>query len=580
MVNGADELDFEWQNLDRKRKLAQAMLEQSQTEPRGQMAGRVYVAPSPLQYLAQGLRQYAGMKQANEADSGMRDLMTRERGRREQEVADFTQAMQGRPAQNIPLPVAKDDDGNVMPPAVSAAVAPDRTKALAIALRSRNPALQNAGSKMLQADSERAELEATLKAFGLGPGAAGAPGTTAAPGASGAAPGPAGGIPGLDPLAAALMLRGGTLGKLGEAIQTNHKPIALREGDLVVPDGRGGFRSAYSQPKLDAGVRPVRDPSGAVVGAEQIPGYGDAVGDITRSKEGAKAGYEMVTVNTPDGPVMMTKEQAARLSGGGAPAPGNRPPAPGGQPRSAAPTPADADRVAIYNQEFRDAQQRLATARTPEERTRAQGDIDSLRRETQRLGIPLQGEQQKKFGERIAEKSADDLMEGREKARNAINELASVAEAREAIRRGAYQGSGANAKLDIAKFINANVPGVTIDPAKAGNTDYLKSLLGNGILAQAKALGANPSNADAKRIEEIVGGIDKDPQAMEQILAFREEMAIRAVEGHNRMVDDAEGRGMRAPYDLRVRPPARTPPVKGGGAVPADIDAILRKHGG
>lgn len=577
MTDG-NELDFEWQNLDRKRKLAQALIDQSQTAPRGQMAGRVYVAPNPLQYLAQGLRQYAGMKQADQAEAGMRDMMTRERGRREQEVTDFTQAMQGKPAQTFPSPVTNDDEGNPMPVAQSQAVAPDRTKALAIALRSRNPALQGVGGKMLQSDQDRAELEATLKTLRLGPSAGGA----GPQGAPGAAPGPVGGIPGIDPLAAALILRGGNVGKLGEAIQSNQKPIALREGDLVVPDGRGGFQSAYSQPKLDAGVRPVRDPNGTVVGAEAIPGYGDAVGGITRAKEGAKAGYEMVTVETPNGPVMMTKEQAARMSGGGAPSAAPRPPAPGAQPRPGVQAaPGDADRAAIYNQEFQAAQERLANARTPDEQRRAQADIAGLQRETQRLGIPLQDEQSKKFGQRVAEKSADDLMEGRDKARGAINELASVAEARKAIKEGVYQGSGANQKLDIAKFINANVPGVAIDPTKAGNTDYLKSLLGNGILAQAKALGANPSNADAKRIEEIVGGIDKDPQAMEKILAFREEMAYRAVESHNRTVKDAETRGLRSPYDLSVPAPQRqTPPPAGGASVPADIDAILKRYGG
>lgn len=51
-------------------------------------------------------------------------------------------------------------------------------------------------------------------------------------------------------------------------------------------------------------------------GAEAIP---QQAGAVEGAKAGAQAGFDMVTVNTPNGPVMMTRAQAAQMAGGGAP---------------------------------------------------------------------------------------------------------------------------------------------------------------------------------------------------------------------------------------------------------------------
>lgn len=53
--------------------------------------------------------------------------------------------------------------------------------------------------------------------------------------------------------------------------------------------------------------------------------------------------------------------------------------------------PGDADQRAIYEGEYRKAQQALAAAKTPDEQGRAQTDITSLTREMQRLGIQPPG---------------------------------------------------------------------------------------------------------------------------------------------------------------------------------------------
>ena len=186
-------------------------------------------------------------------------------------------------------------------------------------------------------------------------------------------------------------------------------------------------------------------------------------------------------------------------------------------------------------------------------------------------GVPLQDETQNDFGKSIGKIAAEQILKGQELAQGAAETIQGINEARQAVKSGAFQGSGADAKLAVVKFVNANIPGVTIDPSKAGNTDYLKSILGKGLLEQAKTLGSNPSNADANRINDIVGSIDKDPAAMDKILDWREKMARQSIERHNGKVDDAEKRGMKSPYDLRVNMPTTTN---------TDINALLQKYPG
>lgn len=64
---------FRVQNLDRKRKLAEA-LKQTQM-PQGQMVGGMYVAPSITQYLASALQQYQGNKQLRDIDQQQEQIV-------------------------------------------------------------------------------------------------------------------------------------------------------------------------------------------------------------------------------------------------------------------------------------------------------------------------------------------------------------------------------------------------------------------------------------------------------------------------------------------------------------------------
>lgn len=317
--------------------------------------------------------------------------------------------------------------------------------------------------------------------------------------------------------------------------QTNVLPTGQR---IVAPNFETGVAGGF-----DANGQPVANeiPGSAMIAANRA-------GGIKRAEAGVADVFAVpAPVDAATGRVALTPaQQRAAANGGVDPA----------NPRPVNPMKSqlvDSDRQAIFQGEMKQAQARLDAAKTPEEKIRAQNDIDGLNRETQRLGIKLQDDASRKFSDQVASKSADSLLDTRDKAKAAADSLIGIQKARSAIGGGTFQGSGAETKLAVAKFINANIPGVTIDPEKVSNTDYLKSTLGASLLAEAKTLGSNPSNADATRINDIVGSITKDPGAMAKILDWRQEMAERSIKNHNSTVDDAEKRGMTSPYDLRVK---------------------------
>lgn len=585
---------IEQQKIERQRRMAELLQAQAQKPAaQGQMIGGNYVAPSWTEGLAKIFQAYQSGQMGHEADTKQGALAEAMKGRNQQEAKDFFAALRGTPgveAKTIQPATPNDDEGNP-----NAAVQMDATpaipgsqdKAIEMAFNAKSPMVQGYGAKLAEGQlSQQQMMDKMAAAFKMAGQGGGAPGgaTTVAPGQ----PAPAGGgnIGGVNPLAMALTLTGDpSLAKAGGLVADANKPLAAREGDVLVPDGQGGMRSVWSAPKSEPGIQLNRGAGGQVTGAAEIPGYGPAAASIKGATAGAtaaaNAAQDMVTVNTPQGPKLMTRAQAVALSGGGQPpampplgAPVARPTPMGSPTRPAnpmAPQPGDADKAMIFNGEMQQAQARLAAAKTPEELQRAQNDLAGLGREMKAAGIPLQSEGTQAFDKKMGTDQAEMLTKSHETASTAANEILGIGEARKAMNSGTFQGSGANMKLGIAKFINANVPGLTIDPEKVANSDYLRSTLGAGLLQQAKTLGSNPSNADAARINDIVGDLTKDPGAMQKILDWRQSMAERAIQTHNTKIDQSVQNGFKPQFDMRVKLPS----AKGNSVLDA-ADAILR----
>jgi hypothetical protein len=110
------------------------------------------VQASPLMGLAKVLQGYMAGKEEKEAIEAYKDLAERYQTSNRAEMGSFLEAMQGTPerAQRLdPQEVQQmADQGTPMPPNMPAQ-APDRTRAMALALGSQNPTLQGAGGAML-----------------------------------------------------------------------------------------------------------------------------------------------------------------------------------------------------------------------------------------------------------------------------------------------------------------------------------------------------------------------------------------------------------------------------------------------
>jgi hypothetical protein len=178
-------------------------------------------------------------------------------------------------------------------------------------------------------------------------------------------------------------------------------------------------------------------------------------------------------------------------------------------------------------------------------------------------GQEVQGEGTIAANTELGKDQAKTLISSRDAAVNATDNLTNITQARRALEAGTYGGSGAQARLNAAKFVQGWLPGVAsvvnIDPNKVTNTDYLVSTLGKGLLTNAKALGYNPTDTDAERIEAIIGTIGKDPQALQKILDYQELMAKRTIERHNMLVNQANKSGIQTSFDMNVSPQTGMP---------------------
>lgn len=103
--------------------------------------------------------------------------------------------------------------------------------------------------------------------------------------------------------------------RMGRALQGKAEKDAIYEqaGGTMATNMATGTQNYL--PKVAEGIQ-----INGQGGASPVPGYAPAAagiaGSIKRAEAAGTAGYNMTTVNTPNGPVMMTAEQAAQMSGG------------------------------------------------------------------------------------------------------------------------------------------------------------------------------------------------------------------------------------------------------------------------
>jgi len=286
----------------------------------------------------------------------------------------------------------------------------------------------------------------------------------------------------------------------------------------------------------NAGVQNVQLPDGRWV-ALTVPGAIEQkaaeAGATTSAQEEAKAKQELTTINNK----LTTKAQAIKAISGEPEAVNAKDlnvVTPEGETITMWDTSKDKENLAFIRQLPKEdrlaATQSYSTYKNYEKQQKTSGSIP---------GIKLQTEAEKAIQTTEAKLSGENLPKSKENATTAVDAMINNNEARRAINASAFQGSGAETKLELAKIAKGAF-GVDILADKIGNTDYLKSILGENVLKRAKTLGANPSDQDRKFIMDIVGQISKDPTAMGRLLDYSDKMLRRSVDQHNAFVAKAE----------------------------------------
>ena len=136
--------------IQRRLQMAQALGQQAlQPMDLPQQAG---VRASPYAGLAKILQAYNAAQAEKSATQEYKDLAERYQAGNRAEMGSFLEAMQGAPERAPRLDPQEvqqmADQGTPMPPNIPA-IAPDRQRAMALALGSQNPTLQGAGGAML-----------------------------------------------------------------------------------------------------------------------------------------------------------------------------------------------------------------------------------------------------------------------------------------------------------------------------------------------------------------------------------------------------------------------------------------------
>ncbi len=292
--------------IERKRALAQALQQQSLQETPQQTAGGMVVPSSPFQGLGKMAQGYAARKLQDKSDLKQRELTGKIQNDYRAMLSKGLGQLQGTPG--VPQPSAEVGGGPSMP-----AQAPDPMGAMATF--GSHPMGQQMMPIAMQ-EMQRQRLANALRGGGMAQGSPqGQPGQMPAggqpqmAGASGGAGGPAGGLP------MEAWLQADATGKTYmEQLAKDQKPIPVSEGGALM--GQNGNIIGV-RPKIGEGLMATGyGPKGELQGVERIPGFSEAMAGIKGAEEDVKASRDMVTVNTPQGPKMMTRAQAVQMAQG------------------------------------------------------------------------------------------------------------------------------------------------------------------------------------------------------------------------------------------------------------------------
>lgn len=121
-----------------------------------------------------------------------------------------------------------------------------------------------------------------------------------------------------------------------------------------------------------------------------------------------------------------------------------------------------------------------------------------------------------------------------------------------------YMGTGGKAFLEGAKFLK-NRLGVDVDTNAIVNAEAARTALFQNVLNNLRKLDAQPSQEQQRIMQEALGNLDTDPDALPSVVRIYEDVIRGRVELHNKTVEETERSGIKSPYSLKIDlPPALT----------------------
>ena len=253
------------------------------------------------------------------------------------------------------------------------------------------------------------------------------------------------------------------------------RPDLINVNGMIVDKNKLSNAGKYI-PSLDKGQQPTLDVNGNVIGVTNVPGAVESAAEMTGATAGAtesaKAGYDLVTIPMGDGTTrQVTRSQAVALL--------NQQTSPTTQAPSPTQPPAD-----IGDQGGAPIAQ-PGTTRSPEKQAEATAFGGA--------------------GTKLMIDAPDASREARQQSFKAQQILKGVL------------------KLDGSAFtdikLNADRIADALGFTSAQRTDFInnatsvKQMMGQYVIPQAKQLGSNPSNYDAKMLSQVYGNINNPKQS-------------------------------------------------------------------
>lgn len=309
---------------------------------------------------------------------------------------------------------------------------------------------------------------------------------------------------------------------------------AVKEGRMEAQPGNTiidpiTLKPLYTAPDFKTGVQggfvngqPVM---GRIAGSEVIP---QMAGETKRAEAGAQAGFDMVTVNTPQGPLMVTREQASNMAGGGVP----------NSQASTSPQGLDLSKLSPEQQAYlaRTDPQAFANGAAHFQRTNMQQQPQQSA-QSNPIGIPLESDAQKSFKTKQADNAATAAAALNERVRTGEDLMQRLAESREAM-KNFQAGGGKETRARVAQMAQAmGLPDATINKIAGGDLasmqEFQKLAVSQAMetlkqsMATDNGMGGRMTQSEFQQFLKVNPNLSTDPRAIEKLYNFSERVHQR-----------------------------------------------------